>query len=95
MKTYPASTRITVGILLANSIRNLLNTAKFNDYEIEWMETDGWIQRTFLIKGSVVHIRALNRIFQKMIEEYEHEEAENQLARKLEKDRKRWWQFWK
>ena len=41
-----------VGILLCGEMRDFLNRCKFNGAHIEYLESSGWIARTFTIKGT-------------------------------------------
>ncbi len=47
---------ITVGRLLCRHIREYLEKCKFKGYEIEWIESSGFIEREFVIKGDPIHV---------------------------------------
>lgn len=56
MATY----EFTVGRLLARSVRDFLARAKFGGLKIEYIESTGWIERTFTVKGSEQDLRSID-----------------------------------
>jgi len=47
---------IEVGLLLFRQFREFLKRLKFKGYQIEWMESKGWVERTFTIKSPSIAI---------------------------------------
>jgi hypothetical protein len=47
-----ASMRFTAGRLLCGKVRDYLKGCKFRGMDIDFMESSGWVERDFLIKGS-------------------------------------------
>lgn len=43
--------KITVGRLWVRPIRDYLKHAQFADPRIEWIETGGWIEKTFSVRA--------------------------------------------
>jgi hypothetical protein len=56
-KAHPYTREITVGRLLCGSVRDCLKSAQFKGFKIEWMESDGWFSREFIIKGEPDDVR--------------------------------------
>jgi len=54
-----ASISITVGRMLCGQLRDHLNQCKFKGYNIDFIESSGWIQRDFVIKGDLHDIKKL------------------------------------
>jgi hypothetical protein len=54
-----------VGILLCRQVRDFLKMCKFVGYNIDWIESSGWFERTFTIKGDDAHI---DRIIETILE---------------------------
>jgi hypothetical protein len=49
---HPVGTiEFVVGRLLCPTVRNVLSEAKFNGHDISWFESEGWLQRKFVVKG--------------------------------------------
>jgi hypothetical protein len=44
--------QITVGRLYWSDVRDYLKAERFKGYDIDWIESSGWIERTFTITGS-------------------------------------------
>ena len=68
MKTWTCE----VGILLCRSLRDFLKRCKFIGYNIEWLESSGWFEHTFTIKGDDSHI-------DRIVETIRQWDKENQL----------------
>jgi len=47
-----ANTSITVGRLLCGTVRGYLDKCKFKGMDVDYIESGGWIEREFVIKGS-------------------------------------------
>lgn len=47
-----ATLTYTVGRLVCSKFRNFLDQCKFKGMDIEYIESSGWIERDFMIKGS-------------------------------------------
>lgn len=47
---------IKVGRLLCSPVRNFLKKCQFKGRDIKFMESDGWIERDFIISGNDVDI---------------------------------------
>jgi hypothetical protein len=43
--------KITVGLFLFSVFRDFLKQEQFKGSRIEWVESTGWISRTFTVKG--------------------------------------------
>lgn len=50
-------TEIVVGRLLCRQVRDFLKAAKFSGHDIDWLESSGWIERTFTLKGRPAAVR--------------------------------------
>jgi hypothetical protein len=50
---------ITAGRLLWGQVRDCLNQAKFRGMDIEWIESSGWVERDFTIKGKPEDVRVI------------------------------------
>ena len=46
-----ASLQVTVGRLLCRQVRDYLKQCEFKNENIKWIESSGFIERTFVIKG--------------------------------------------
>ncbi len=57
-----------IGILLCSEVRNALDLAKFNGFDIEYFESTGWIERDFIVKGNADHIKQLYPKMKKFFE---------------------------
>jgi len=55
----------TAGRLLCGHIRDFLASRKFAGMEIEWMESSGWLERTFTVKGRDEDVQLINRAIAK------------------------------
>lgn len=64
---------ITAGRLICGFVRDALKQAKFKGFDIEWLESSGWIERTFTIKGNPQHVQTVVAAIVKSIEEAERE----------------------
>jgi hypothetical protein len=51
---------VTIGRLLSSRFRDFLKTEKFKGKKIEWIESSGWIEREFTIKGEADVIREIH-----------------------------------
>jgi hypothetical protein len=51
----------TVGRLFCGQIREFLKIMKFKGANIEWMESSGWIDRTFVVKGNSGDLQTIAR----------------------------------
>lgn len=49
----------TVGRLLCGQIRDFLKQIQFTHGNIDWIESKGWIERTFIIKGNADTIKLI------------------------------------
>jgi len=47
-----ANMTFTAGRMLCGKIRYFLDQCKFKEMDIDYIESDGWVERTFTIKGS-------------------------------------------
>lgn len=54
---------IEVGRLLCGKVRDYLNAAKFKGAKIEWLESSGFLEREFTIKGDSGDVKAIERDF--------------------------------
>ncbi len=63
-----------VGILLCGAFREALKTAKFKYGGFDFMEGDGWFQRTFTVKGDVDIVDQLEKHFRERFESDEEDE---------------------
>lgn len=52
---------VEVGRLLWNPLRDYLRARKFAGMDVEWIESSGWIKRTFTIKGSEASMAIVRR----------------------------------
>ena len=50
---------VTVGRFICGQLRDHLNQCKFNGYNIDFIESSGWIERDFVIKGDLDDIKRL------------------------------------
>jgi hypothetical protein len=50
---------ITAGRLLWGQVRDCLKQAKFLGMDIEWIESSGWVERDFTIKGKPEDVRLI------------------------------------
>jgi len=48
-----------VGILLCRPVRDYLKRMKFYGHDIDFVESSGWLSRTFSVRGSANAISAL------------------------------------
>lgn len=49
-----------VGRFICGTVRDFLESCKFKGFDISYIESSGWIVRTFTIKGSREHIIIVN-----------------------------------
>ena len=68
MRNFDKSFSFTVGRLLCGRFRDMLNAEKFSGRDIEWMESSGWIDRTFTVRGVGSDIDATASRIQNYIE---------------------------
>jgi hypothetical protein len=47
-----ATLKFTAGLLLYRPVRDFLRECEFKGMGIKWIESSGWIERDFTIKGS-------------------------------------------
>jgi hypothetical protein len=47
-----ASMRFTAGRMLCGKIRTFLDQCKFEGMDVDYLESSGWFERDFMIKGS-------------------------------------------
>lgn len=55
---------IIVGLLHFSKVRDYLNQCKFIGRNIDWIESSGWIDRTFTIRGTSPDIDIVLKEFQ-------------------------------
>ena len=48
--------RMTVGRLLCGRLRDYLDGCKFRGADISYLESSGWVEREFIIKGDDNHM---------------------------------------
>ena len=63
-----ASINITVGRMLCGQVRNFLNKCKFQGMDIEYLESSGWVQRDFTIKGPVNDVTTVQKSLEAWID---------------------------
>lgn len=51
--------KLTAGRLLCGEVRDYLTEAKFKGADIEWIESKGWIERDFVVKGNDNHVKQI------------------------------------
>ena len=57
--------KFTVGRLLCGQVRDFLKECEFRGLGIRWIESSGWIEREFVIRGEPEALRKIHRAFQK------------------------------
>ena len=55
------SATFTIGRMLCRQVRDFLDKCKFRGLDIEYIESSGWIDREFTIKGSANDIAHINQ----------------------------------
>ncbi len=75
-KAPQATWSADIGILLCGAFREALRTAKFKYGGLDFMEGDGWFQRTFTVKGDADIVGQLERHFKERFESNDGEEEE-------------------
>ena len=55
-----ASMTFTAGRMLCGKVRDFLDQCKFKGMDIDYIESSGWIQREFTIKGSNDDVRTIH-----------------------------------
>lgn len=63
-----ASMNFTAGRLLCGEVRSFLDKCKFKGMDIEYLESSGWLERDFTIKGSDNDILAIHKSLKKWSE---------------------------
>ncbi len=58
-----ASLSMEIGRLHWADVRDYLKAAQFKGAKIEWIESSGFFERQFTIKGDVADLRAIKRDF--------------------------------
>ncbi len=53
--------RYTVGLGLWRQMRHFLKSCQFRDVPITWIESPGWLEREFTIKGDPPILRVIQR----------------------------------
>lgn len=56
---------ITLGRLHCGDYRELLENLKFRGYKIEWLESRGWLDRRFTVKGDLETVKKIKQITEK------------------------------
>ena len=64
-----AHIKLTVGRLLCGEVRYFLDSCKFKGMDIEYLESSGWVQREFIVKGSDQAILSINSSLVKWVKE--------------------------
>ncbi len=57
------SVNLTVGRMLCGQVRDFLESCKFKGMDIEYLESSGWLERDFTVKGSNDDIIAVHQSF--------------------------------
>ena len=52
---------IEVGRLLCGQVRHFLKTCRFKGIDIMFLESDGWIERDFIISGTSEDLKVVKR----------------------------------
>lgn len=56
-----ANFTVTVGRLMARQVRDYLDSCKFREMDIDYIESFGFFQRDFTIKGSIEDVIEVRR----------------------------------
>lgn len=70
-----ASMNFIAGRLLCGRIRNFLDRCKFEGIQIDYIESKGWFNREFTIKGSAQNIVQINACIEKWAKDNDLEEV--------------------
>lgn len=71
----------TVGLGLWGQMRRFLREAQFRHDEIRWLESSGWIERTFTIKAEPAVLAGIKRDLDRWVSELERASAMGQEGR--------------
>lgn len=66
-KVIVTVTSLTVGVLLWNTVRDYLNKMKFYGLDIEWIESSGFVEREFVIRGPKEQMDIVNKDLQEWV----------------------------
>ena len=60
---------LKVGRLYWGKVRSFLNECKFKGMDIDFIESDGWLQRDFIVKGSDHDMSVIKSSFDNWVKE--------------------------
>lgn len=61
MNNNRATIFFSAGILLCGTVRSFLISCQFRGFEIEFIESTGWFERDFTVKGRISDIEIINQ----------------------------------
>lgn len=64
-----ATLKIRAGRLFCGTLRDFLSECKFNGIDIRWIESSGWLERDFIIKGNSEVVLRIKQSLDKWIQE--------------------------